>query len=420
MNYTKHSLGAYNLHLIKTDKFKTIRVEVSLKKQIEKVDSTYHNLLCELMLLSTKKYKTKREFIIKKQELYSSSIGAYTHRYGNYINTTFWLNALEDKFTEEGNFEEALEFFHDFLFNVDVENAAFNQENFQNEKNNYLLDLDGIKEDPGNYSAIRLYEEMEKDTSSAYRLTGYKEVLESITAESLYEYYEEMLRTNLVDIFVIGNFDEKQMLESIKKIMPFHVLKKKRVDYLLQERDAHKKRKTLTESSENLQSKLAYGFKYSNLSTYERNYVLTLFNIIFGGGAESKLFREIREKNSLCYYIYSVCNKFDHNILVRAGIDKKNSDQTVLLIDKELLNMQKGKFDLDDIKKAQELYLTVLDTIEENQTQIISDYLMMEILNTDSRDEKRKKIMEVSKEDIIKLAKKIKGDTVFCLEGDKS
>ena len=420
MKYTKHSLGAYNLHLIKTDKFKTIRVEISFKKQMEKEDSTYQNLLCELMLLSTKKYKTKREFITKKQELYSSSIGSYTHRFGNYLNTTFWLDVLEDRFTEEGNLNEALAFFHDFLFDVDVENKEFNELNVSHEKNNYLLDLEAIKEDSGNYSTIRLYEEMEENSPISYRLLGYKEVLETITPKSLYEYYENMIKTSLVDVFVIGNFDEEEMLENIKKIMPLNVLKKKRVDYLIEETPLRKKKNIITESSEYMQSKLAYGLKYSDISTYERNYVLTLFNIIFGSGAESKLFREVREKHSLCYYIYSVSNKFDHNILIRAGIDKANLKQTVELIDKELMNMQKGKFDLDDIKKAQELYLTVLDTIEESQNQIVMDYLMKEMLDTDDLDVKRKEIMNVTKEDIIKLAKKIKGETVFCLEGDKS
>jgi len=419
MNYTRHELGAYNLHLINTDKFKTVKVEISFKKPIQKEDSTYRNLLCELMTLTTKKYKTKRQLAIKKQELYSSFIGATNHRYGNYINTIFSLNVLNDKYTEEGNFNNALMFFKDIIFDVDVEGNGFNEKNFEREKNNYKLDLDGIKEDSDSYSMIRMYEVMEKDGPSSYRLMGYPEILEDITKEDLYHHYKDMLKTSLVDVFVIGDFDNEEMLEKIRSFMSLNVFKKKRVNYVLEEKELRKRRLFGAEQADNLQSKLAYGFRFQKLSTYERNYPLTLLNIIFGGGVESKLFREVREKHSLCYYINSVCNKFDNIIMVRAGIDKANLKQTVDLVDKELTKLKKGKISDEDIAKAKEFYLTVLDAIEENPSQILSDYLMMEILETDSIVEKRKKIMEVSKNDIVKVAKKIKGDTVFCLEGDK-
>ena len=130
------------------------------------------------------------------------------------------------------------------------------------------------------------------------------------------------------------------------------------------------------------------------------------------------MFREVREKYSLCYTINSVPNKLDRLLIIRAGIDKENYQKTLELIEKELLYMRKGNFSDDDIKVAKEYYLTALDEVEDNPNRIMDNYYMMELLGTDDIDLKRKNIMKVSKSDIMKVAKKIKMDTVFLLEGD--
>ena len=80
--------------------------------------------------------------------------------------------------------------------------------------------------------------------------------------------------------------------------------------------------------------------------------------------------------------------------------------------------MKKGKFSLEDMKIAKEYYKTALDDIEENELKLIDNYFMSSIINTDTIDKKRKKINKVTKNEIIKVAKKVKIDTVFLLEGD--
>ena len=124
-----------------------------------------------------------------------------------------------------------------------------------------------------------------------------------------------------------------------------------------------------------------------------------------------------REKYSLCYAIHSVPNKLDRLILIRAGIDRENYNKTLELIDKILVDLRKGKFSDNDINVAKEYFCTALDEIEDSPNQIIDNYYMMELIGTDTIEEKRRKIQEVTKNDIIKVAKKVKMDTVFFLEG---
>ena len=155
------------------------------------------------------------------------------------------------------------------------------------------------------------------------------------------------------------------------------------------------------------------------MTDYERNYALTIYNIILGGGTDSKLFKEVREAHSMAYYISSVVNKLDNIMLIRAGITRDNFDSVVKLIEQEMNQMKKGKFLDDDIAKAKQIYLSAIDEIEESQSDIIDSYYMMDLLGVDDIETKKKKMMLVSRDDIIKVSKKVFIDTIYMLEGVK-
>ena len=101
MKYTKKDLASYNLHLINTDKFKTITMKVVFSSPIKKDEITMRNVLSDLLLQSSKNYESRRELTIKAEELYAADIYNNTQRIGNYILTSFNLQVLNDKYTEE-------------------------------------------------------------------------------------------------------------------------------------------------------------------------------------------------------------------------------------------------------------------------------------------------------------------------------
>ena len=224
----------------------------------------------------------------------------------------------------------------------------------------------------------------------------------------------------VVDIFVIGDIDFDKTKEMIQKYIKINTLKKEKTPYVLNPKKPRLKINYKSEKVNNSQSKLSIACLVNNLSTYERNYPLTLCNIIFGGGVDSKLFKQVREEKSLCYTINSVPNKLDNLLIIRAGIASENCKQTIKVIEKCLDEMKKGKFTEDDINVAKEFYKTALDDIEDNETQIMEDYFLSKTIDTDTIDIKRQKMKEVTKDEIIAVAKKIKIDTVFLLEGDQN
>lgn len=417
MEYKKLDLGSYKLHMLKTDKFKTIRVKVSFRRPIKKSEVTIRNVLCNMLVQSTKNYPTKRELIIKSQDLYATTITSTNSRIGNYINTDINLTVLNDKYTEEGNYQKALDFLKEVIYKPNVKNNQFDNPSLEIVKKQARTSLDTIKEDAGYYSIIRLLETMDQEGPISCRMSGYLEDLESIQADHLFKYYKSMIEKDLMDIFVVGNIDFIKTEEMIKSAFPIRTFKKKKSKYLVDPVKARRRKQVVIETLENNQSKLAIGCRMVGLTEYERNYPLTLYNIILGSGTDSKLFREVREKHSLCYTISSVPNKLDNVLLIRAGVDRKNIKKAITLITTQMSLMRKGKFSEADINVAKEYFDSALDSVIESEANMIENYYMMDILGLDDIETRRKKMKEVSAAEITKVAKKIKLDTIFCIEG---
>lgn len=420
MDYIKKDLGSYNIHLIKTNKFKTVTVKVIFRHKIKKEEITIRNILTSLMIFSSKNYNSKRKLTIRAQDLYSAGIGVNNSRTGNYLNSIFTLNALNDKYTEKNNLNNAIDFLCEILFNPDIEGNKFKKSNIDIIKTRAKANLLSIKEDSSNYSLIRCLEEFDKKSPVSYRMVGYLEDLENIDEEKLYTHYIEMINKDLVDIFIIGDINETEAIEKIKSHFKLRILKKDNPNYELKEKKTRTKKLFSKELYNAKQSKVNIVCTCNGLNEYEKNYVLPLYSVILGGGTDSKLFKEVREKNSLCYTIYAYPNKLDNILIIQTGIDKENFKKTHELIEKNILDMKKGKFKEKDIEVAKQYFETSFDESEEDPNSIIDIYAAIEFLKSDDLETKRKKMSEVKKSEIIKLAKKIKIDTIFTLEGDQN
>ena len=418
MQYIRKDQASYNLHMIQTDKFKTMTVKVIFHSPIIKEEITKRNILSDILLQSTSKYSSKRNMIIEAENLYAADIYNNTQRWGNYIMTSFTLQVLNDKYTENGNFNKAVDFLSEILFHPDVSDGGFREEKLSLVKNHSEVNLSEIKEDPYDYSLIRLKEAYDKNSPISYRILGYKEDLEKINEKNLYQYYLKMLDTDYVDIFVVGDFNSKEILELVKQKFRFRKVKKQKSKYELDIKTVRYRRLIAKEETPNTQSKLGIMCPISKMKEYEKNYPLVLANIILGGGIDSKLFKEVREKNSLCYSIYSTLQKLDNTIIISAGIDKNNYSKTLKEVTNILNLLKKGKFTEHDIVVAKELYGSSITSIEDNPMNLISEYLTEEITGLENYKKREKTMNKVSKKEIIRAFRKIKMDTVFLLEGD--
>ena len=164
------------------------------------------------------------------------------------------------------------------------------------------------------------------------------------------------------------------------------------------------------------QTKIAIGYIINNMTDYERKYVLHIYNEILGGSGASLLFNEVREKNSLTYYINSMPQGYDNILIVYTGIEKQNVDYGLKLIKKCIKDMENGAFTDTALKNAIKLVTTSVKLSNETPANIISQYYAMSILKSDDAKTRIEKFSKVTKEEVVTLASKIKLDTIFFLE----
>ena len=417
MNYEKIKTIAYNMHIIKTDKFKTIKIKISFKRKITKEDITYRNMLVNLLMESTKKYPTARLIEIESENLYNVGFGSGTSYSGNYHIMNFELNFLNEKYTEIGMNQKSLQFFLNFLFEPNVVNGAFNEKAFNISKNILRDDILSYDDSPNRYSNQKLLEAMVPNTPTSYNSFGYLEVLENITPKSLYEYYESVLKSDLIDIFVIGDVNKNEIKELIKDNFNIRTLKKESSTHFLENKKFKSRFHIIKESKKLEQSKLLLGYKIVPMTKREKMYVSYIYSYILGGGPDSMLFNYVREKNSLCYSVSSSIYGISDLMVISAGINAKDANKAIRIIKEQVKKMQKGDFDLEEIEKAKITYLASLKGLEDNPNSILSMYISKEYLDYDLVSERIENIKTITKEEIVALAKKIHPDTIFILEG---
>ena len=416
MTYTKKEEKNYNVHIIKTDKFKTITVKVNFKRELKKEEITIRNLLINSLMEGTKKYPSKRLLEIKTEELYDLAYRAVNYATGKYTVISFDMTFINPKYTEDNYDEESFKFLAELIHSPNEKNGVIDKDNFSLSCNIMRDYLKTLPENPVLYSQMRMLEEMD-DSIISYRNGGYIEDLEKINSKMLYEYYKDVINNDIVDIFVIGDIENDRVLELISKYIKLDNNKKSNDSHFYTHSVIEDKIKYVNEKVDKEQSTLVLGLKMDELTDFEKRYVLSIYNYILGGSTESNLFKTVREDNSLCYYITSSFQALLNIGIIRSGINSIDYEAAISLINKELNNMKEGKFDKDKIENAKVTYINGLSELEDNPDNIISLYAGIEYLKSDNIDVRKEKIKKVTYDDIVKLANKIHLTTIYLLEG---
>lgn len=416
MKETTIEFEHYNLHIIPTKRFKQVKVRVVFHDEIKKDEITIRNFLGDMLTYSSKTYNTSRDLSIIMQELYSIDAYHNTFRIGNIITSNFFLTFLNPKYTEKNMYENSIKFLSELLFNPNIKDNQFDRDSFKIIKKFTKEEIEGQKENTKSYSIIRMLENMSTSPIS-YRTTGYLDDLNRITPKNLYEYYKKFMLENNIDVFVLGDIDIDETKKLFKKHFPFKTRKRKIINPYI-EAPKNINYQTIIEKEKVKQSKLSIGCYTKDLTSYEMKYPITLFNIILGSGTDSKFFKDIREKESLAYYIYSTCNKADNTIIISSGINYKDFNKTVDLIKQKLDEMKQGEFSEKDITKAKKLFQTSIEEIVDRQYTLIDMYFIMTILDIDKMKTRINKMNKVTKEEIVKVANKVHIDTIYMLGGN--
>ena len=418
MNYKKIEIKkGIKLHIIDTDKFKTNLFSVFLTMPLNRNDVTKNALLTAALRRGTSLMPTQEIINKKLEEMYGAAFDCGVEKIGDNHVVKFYLEALNDEFLpeKENLLQTSLDMLFDIVFNPLVENNAFKEEYVNGEKNNLKQIIEGKIDNKNAYALERCIEEMYKKKAYGLYKFGYIEDLETITKEDLYNHYKNIISTCKIDIFASGNI-ESNIEDIIKNNKNLKDLNQREEKIYEEEKESKTQENIVTDSMQVMQGKLVIGVDVQTNSK-EDEYTTMIYNTILGGGANSKMFQNVREKASLAYTAGSSYLKKKQNIFIRAGIEIKNYDKALKIIKEQLEDMKNGEFTQDDIENAKKLILSSIESISEEQDTQITYYFGQELANSNmSIEEYKEKIEKVTKQQIIEIANKITINTIYFLK----
>ena len=404
------------LHKIKTNKYKTNLMSVFLTSKLSRDDITKKALILTVLRRGTNNLKTQEEISKKLEELYGASFDCGIDKLGDKHVLKFYVESLNEQYLyqKEDILSQSLNILFDIVFNPLLENGAFKQEYIDEEKQNLRIIIEGQKDNKAAYATQRCIEEMYKEKPYGLYKYGYVEDLEKIDSKNLYEAYLDLIKTCKIDIFVSGDFDEKTLEEKVKSNQQISKLEPRKVEYLNEESESSntQEENVVRENMQISQGKLNIGLDVLS----DNKSAVSVYNAILGGGANSKLFQNVREKASLAYSAGSIYIKPKSKIIIKTGIEHKNYEKALQIIKEQIDDMKNGKFSDEDIQHAKELIIASFKAMQDEQDSEISFYFGREIQKESKDIDKQiKEVSEVTKQNIVDVANKIKINTIFFL-----
>ena len=404
------------LHKIKTNKYKTNLMSVFLTSKLSRDDITKKALILTVLRRGTNNLKTQEEISKKLEELYGASFDCGIDKLGDKHVLKFYVESLNEQYLyqKEDILNQSLNILFDIVFNPLLENGVFKQEYIDEEKQNLRIIIEGQKDNKAAYATQRCIEEMYKEKPYGLYKYGYVEDLEKIDSKNLYEAYLNLIKTCKIDIFVSGDFDEKTLEEKVKSNQQISKLEPRKVEYLDEESESSntQEENVVRENMQISQGKLNIGLDVLS----DNKSAVSVYNAILGGGANSKLFQNVREKASLAYSAGSIYIKPKSKIIIKTGIEHKNYEKALQIIKEQIDDMKNGKFSDEDIQHAKELIIASFKAMQDEQDSEISFYFGREIQKESKDIDKQiKEVSEVTKQNIVDVANKIKINTIFFL-----
>lgn len=390
---------------LESNKFKTNLSALFITIPLKEDECTKNALLTSVLRRGTETYKTQEEISKKLEELYGAGFNCGVDKTGEYYILKFYLETLENTYTLSGEniLQEGINLLLDIVFN----HEAFNKEYVRQEKENLKKLIESRKDNKALYAKERCIEYMfEGDPYATYKF-GNVEDLEKINEINLFEYYKNLLENCRIDLYIIGNNINDVQIPDIKS------------KNIIQENIKHISPETvkiIKEKQEVTQGKLIVGLNVE----CENKAAVSMYNAILGGGANSKLFQNVREKESLAYSAGSNYIRRKNAILIRTGIEIENYDKAVAIIEEQLNDMKSGRISDEEFDSAKQLLISSIELIEESKEDKITFYFDQNLFEENlSVDEYKKMIESVTKEQVIEAANKIKEDTIYFLTNNK-
>lgn len=410
-------VNGLSVHTLQTKKFKTNTIVLKLLAPLNKQDVTYRALLPYVLQRGTKNFPTSTSLRQHLDELYGATLHVDLAKKGENHIISFRMEIANEKFLSDSTplLEKGIKLLSEIILDPVLEGAVFKEEIVTQEKRTMKQRIQSVYDDKMRYSNLRLVQEMCKEEPYALHVNGEIDDIDGISPKSLFDYYQKALRSDKIDLYVVGDLNQQEVEGYAKKYFSFDNAFEPAVEETFT-KDV--KEKEVIEEQDVKQGKLNIGYRTNSTYRADDYYALQVFNGIFGGFSHSKLFINVREKASLAYYAASRVESHKGLLMVMSGIEDQNYDQAVTIIREQMAAMKKGDFTDQEFAQTKAVIRNqLLETIDTPYgiVEIVYHNIIAQINR--SFDEYLQGIEKVTKEDVVKVGKKVELDTIYFLKG---
>ena len=409
-----------NFRSIRDSRFKTVRMSIHFFRPLECKSASVNAILPFLLTRACKKYPDYTKLNEHLAELYGAEIDADVQKLGDAQVLSVSVTGLADRYALNGE-QISSELSHllcSMLFEPPFQDGMFPEDGFEQEKRQMIETLDSEFNDKRLYALRRCEAIMCADEPYGIGRYGTKEEIRSMKRESLNEAWLRLIHGSKAEILILGDCDPEPVYRDFSAA--FQNLGRARADECpTAVKKLVEKPNDVTEKTDVAQSKLVMGFRAGCAEPEKTVPAMKLMSALYGGTPNSKLFLNVREKMSLCYYCSSVFNPVKGILSVQSGVEPDHIESARTEILAQLDEVKKGNFTDDDLKAAKLSLCNSYHTISDSLDSLEGWYLSKTFSDPGRTPEQEAKmITAVTREELISAAQQVTLDTVYRLTGN--
>ena len=418
MTRTMLAEGVY-LNYLPARKFKTSVLSAQFVTPLQRDTAAAHALLTAVLRRGTVSCPDMGALSVRLDKLYGARIDYTVRKKGENQCVGFVASFIDDSFVPGGErlLEPVAALLGELICDPVTVRGRFVPAYFESEKVNLIDAIRSILNDKRDYASSRLLQEMCAGEAYGVPRLGSEADAEKITLKKLHTAYSRLISTSRLELFYSGSADLKRVEQAL--LSAFATLPRESVQGIpaTAEHPARQEVKYVEEAMDVTQGKLGMGFSCGS----DDSAAILMGNTLFGGSSNSKLFMNVREKLSLCYYASSVYHRQKGIITVSSGIEFANYQKAYDEILVQLEAVRRGELEDWELEGAKSTLLNAYTSMGDSQSKLENFYLgQIATGHSESPEELAEQVRSVTPERIFRAMESVQLDTVYFLKGKEA
>lgn len=424
MEYSRSELmpGVFLSHL-RSDKFKTACMSLNLLTQLKRESAAMNALIPNVLARGTTRYPDMERLSARFDELYGAAVEPVNRRIGEVHCIGFFASFPEPAFLPGGEalLGEMSALMAEMLLSPNTRGGLLLPQYVESEKEKLLDLIRSRVNEKRSYAFQRCLEEMCCCEDYAVSRFGTLEDCEAIHYKKLTRHYRELLRKSPMELFYCGRASLAEVEDALRTSLAG--MPRGEIDYDigtdLRMNALEAEPRYFEERMDVTQGKLVLGFRLGACMEDPDRAAIHVFNAVYGSGVNSKLFMNVREKLSLCYYASSAVILRKGLMLVSSGISFENFESAKREILAQLEAVKNGDITDEELLCAKRAVASDLRAALDSQGELEGYWLGQAIDGLDyGPTELAGLVEEVTREDVMKIAESVELDLVYFLRGE--